>query len=164
MNVLCGTEALPMGEPLRVFCISGRSPWERASVEPARRRNRRREGLPDGAQGSLSVLHGQHLMEAYGLQYGVSLADGLGEEAERYAELIRLAEQVLGRMQGTKYREMLTRRYILHESWAEISREMGYTDEKSVFRAHGWALVRAQKVLDEMENGELLPPMKCGIV
>ena len=94
----------------------------------------------------------------------VSIADGLGEEAERYAELIRLAEHVLGRMQGAKYRELLSRRYILHESWAEISTKMGYTDEKSVFRAHGWALVRAQKVLDEMENGELLPPVKCGIV
>lgn len=94
----------------------------------------------------------------------VSIADCLGEEAERYAELIRLAEHVLGRMQGARYRELLSRRYILHESWAEISTKMGYTDEKSVFRAHGWALVRAQKVLDEMENGELLPPVKCGIV
>lgn len=79
----------------------------------------------------------------------VELAQSLGPAAEEYVRNVRLAEQVLRAMPTPRYQELLTRRYILREKWEQIGAAMNYRGEKSVYKAHGWALQEAQKILDE---------------
>lgn len=81
----------------------------------------------------------------------VHLADleaDLDAAEQHYAALVREAEELIQQIPQEPYRMVLTLRYILGHSWRTISDEMDYKDPKSVFRAHGWALKEAQKVLD----------------
>ena len=53
-----------------------------------------------------------------------------------------------------KYRKILSYRYLCQWSFRSISDELKYDDPNSVYRAHGWALVKAQEILDRMEKEE----------
>ena len=75
----------------------------------------------------------------------------LERQAEEYVVLIRRAEQMVAKIAQERYREILTFRYLCGWSWRSISDELGYKDEKSVYRAHGYALAEAQKILDREE-------------
>ena len=75
----------------------------------------------------------------------------LEARAEEYVILIRRAEQMVAKIAQERYREILTFRYLCGWSWRSISDELGYKDQKSVFRAHGYALAEAQKILDREE-------------
>lgn len=72
----------------------------------------------------------------------------LERQAEGFIEVIRRAEELIRQIPQEKYREILTLRYLAGWSWRSISDELRYQDEKSVYRAHGWALREAQKILD----------------
>ncbi len=79
----------------------------------------------------------------------VDLAQDLGPVAEEYVRKVQKAERVLQSMPTPRYQELLTRRYILRQRWEDIGAAMQYQGQKSVYRAHGWALREAQKILDE---------------
>lgn len=60
------------------------------------------------------------------------------------------AQRLIDQIPQEKYRQILTYRYLCGWSFRSISDEVGYSDPNSIYRAHGWALAEAQKVLDEM--------------
>lgn len=72
----------------------------------------------------------------------------LERQAEAFIAVIRDAERVIAQIPQAKYREVLTLRYLAGWTWKSISDELRYQDEKSVYKAHGWALTEAQKILD----------------
>lgn len=76
-----------------------------------------------------------------------TVAEKLKEPAEQYLQAVRKAEEIIGRMDKPRYREVLSLHYLEGLPWAEVSDRMGYQDPKSVFRVHGWALMAAEKIL-----------------
>ena len=75
----------------------------------------------------------------------VYLIDQLTTKEKEYTAMVRKAEKLIGSLKQDKFREILTRRYLNNESWKTIRDKMGYQDEKSVFRCHGYALKELQK-------------------
>jgi hypothetical protein len=65
--------------------------------------------------------------------------------------LIAEAEQVISRIEHDRLRRILTLRYLCGMSLRSISDELGYKDSNSVYRAHGYALLAAQKIIDRMD-------------
>ena len=81
---------------------------------------------------------------AVGLVY---LAEQLRKKEEEYVRIIKKAEELIGKLPQQKFRDVLTRRYLIGESWKTIRDKMDYKDEKSVYRCHGYALRELQKLL-----------------
>jgi len=73
----------------------------------------------------------------------------LEDQVREYLVMIRAAEELISRMPHEKYRNILTLRYLAGWSFRSIADELGYTDPNSIYRAHGWALQEAQRILDE---------------
>lgn len=73
-----------------------------------------------------------------------------------YTERIKAAGAIVAQLKSYRQRQVLTLRYLCGHSWKTITDEMGYSEPKSVYRMHGWALISAQKVLDQQENGGLI--------
>ena len=76
----------------------------------------------------------------------------LEEEAKQYSAIIESARQVISQISQEKYRQILTYRYLCNWSFRSISDEMHYIDQNSVYRAHGWALAEAQKILNNIQR------------
>ena len=74
------------------------------------------------------------------------------QQAREYLAVIQRAEKVIRAIPQDKYRTILTLRYLSGWSFRSISDELRYQDSKSVYKAHGWALKEAQKVLDREEK------------
>ena len=78
----------------------------------------------------------------------------LNKELRQYMALIARAEQVIRDIPQERYQQILNYRYLCGWSLRSISDELGYNDPNSIYRAHGWALTEAQKILNKMkENG-----------
>lgn len=77
----------------------------------------------------------------------IEFTDKLAEKEKEYVALIQKAEKLIDSIKQDKFREVLKRRYLAGESWKTIRDEMGYKDEKSVFRCHGYALRELQKLM-----------------
>ena len=78
----------------------------------------------------------------------------LEEKAGEFLAVVRKAERVIAAIPQDRYRQILTLRYLSGWSFRSISDELAYKDEKSIYRAHGWALAEAQKVLNREENND----------
>jgi hypothetical protein len=74
----------------------------------------------------------------------------LEQQVKQYTETITKARKVISQIQQDKFRQILTFKYLAGWSFRSISDELKYNDPKSVYRAHGFALKEAQKVLDKM--------------
>jgi DNA-directed RNA polymerase specialized sigma24 family protein len=74
----------------------------------------------------------------------------LERQAAEFLTIVRKAEALIARIPQDRYRQILTLRYMAGWSFRSISDELRYQDEKSVYRAHGYALAEAQKILDKM--------------
>lgn len=57
-------------------------------------------------------------------------------------------EQVIDKIPDETHREILERRYLLYESWEEISEEMHYS-EQHLYRLHGVALTYLREILEK---------------
>ena len=89
----------------------------------------------------------------------LNLAEIEGDITDRmytYTERIRAAGAVVAQLKSYRQRQVLTLRYLCGHTWKTITDEMGYSEPKSVYRMHGWALISAQKILDQQENGGLI--------
>ena len=75
----------------------------------------------------------------------VEICDRLDREVAKYTQIIAQAEQLISRIDRSKYRQVLSLRYLEGKSWKAICEIMGYRDEKSAYRIHGWALDEAEK-------------------
>lgn len=74
------------------------------------------------------------------------------EQRRAYLAIIGLAERIIKSIPQEKYRSILTYRYICNKSFRWISDELEYNDPNSIYRAHGWALIEAQKALEREEQ------------
>lgn len=78
---------------------------------------------------------------------------GISEELSMYRQIIRDAENVISRVPQERFREILTLHYLAGMALADIARSMGYKHTENLYRAHGWALAAAQKIIDGGNNG-----------
>ena len=76
----------------------------------------------------------------------------LEDQAKEYSKVIVKAQKVISLIPQDKYRQILTLRYLSGWSFRSISDELRYNDPKSVYRAHGWALAAAQRILNREEE------------
>ena len=81
-------------------------------------------------------------------------ARDLERQVNEYTTLINKAEQVIKQIRQEKYRQILSYRYLCGWSFRSISDELKYNDPNSVYRAHGWALTEAQKILNKQKPQE----------
>lgn len=71
----------------------------------------------------------------------------LDQKEKEYTALVRKAEGLIAKIPQEKFRLLLTYKYLCNWSWRSIRDELGYKDEKSVYRCHGYALRELQKVM-----------------
>ena len=79
----------------------------------------------------------------------VEICDKLDKKVAEYTQIISNAEQLISRLERRRYRQVLSLRYIERKSWRQICEIMGYSDIKSAYRVHGWALEAAEKIKKE---------------
>jgi len=85
----------------------------------------------------------------------IGAVDALRAVYSQQKELVAIiarAEQVIRAVKQEKYRQILNYRYLCGWSFRSISDELKYNDPNSVYRAHGWALSEAQKIINEQEK------------
>ena len=73
----------------------------------------------------------------------------LEKQKREFVAIIARAEQVIRQIPQERYRQILNYRYLCGKSFRWISDELEYNDPNSIYRAHGWALEAAQKILDK---------------
>ena len=73
----------------------------------------------------------------------------LESEIKEYRQIVRDAEKVIKKISQDRFRQILSLHYLVGMSLADVGSRLGYNDRNSIYRAHGWALAAAQKVLDE---------------
>jgi hypothetical protein len=74
------------------------------------------------------------------------------DEIKKYQSIVNRAEAVISRIPQEKYRQILTYKYLCGWSFRSISDELAYNDPNSIYRAHGWALAAAQRILDGRDS------------
>lgn len=79
----------------------------------------------------------------------VDAARSLEDKISVYLGQIKEAESIIDEIPQEKYRTILTLRYLCDWSLKSISDELRYQDPNSIYRAHGWALAEAQKILNQ---------------
>ena len=72
----------------------------------------------------------------------------LEEKAKEYVAVIQRAERLIALLPQERYRQILTYRYLCGWSFRSITDELKYENPRSVYKAHGWALREAQKILN----------------
>ena len=86
----------------------------------------------------------------------VGIVDGLeslNANLRAYTVKCDHAVKLINMIPQERYRRLITLHYICGWKLPKVGEELGYQDRNSVYRAHGWALVEMQKMLDEA--GEL---------
>lgn len=76
------------------------------------------------------------------------------EQIGKLALIHQKAQRVIDRIPQEKYRLLLSYHYLAGWPLKRVSEKLGYTDPNSIYRAKGWALAEAQKILDEEVNHE----------
>lgn len=89
----------------------------------------------------------------------VAAADALTdlmELREAYKAIAGRAEHIIQQIDQVRYRQILSYHYVCGKSLRWISDELDYSDPNSIYRAHGWALRAAQRIIDkeEEQNGK----------
>ena len=74
----------------------------------------------------------------------------LEAQMKDYLSVIAEADRIVSQVPQMKYREILTLRYMAGWSFRSISDELKYEDPKSIYKAHGYALAAAQKIIDKI--------------
>ena len=82
----------------------------------------------------------------------VDTMQSLNANLRAYEAIVHDAEVMIGRVPQEKYRQLLTLRYLCGMSLRSVGDEMRYQDRNSVYRAHGWALLEFQRVLNQSER------------
>lgn len=111
-------------------------------------------GRDDGMPGSSNRSASRVELAAVG---AVDALYSIQRQQREYMAIIGRAEGIIQRIPQEKYQNILSYHYLLGKSFSWISDELGYKDPNSVYRAHGWALYEAQKILNKMEeeNGQI---------
>ena len=76
----------------------------------------------------------------------------LEDEIKKYATIVSEAQQVIDKLPSDRFRKILTLHYLCGWTLASISDELRYKDPSSVYRAHGWALAEAQRIINQQQQ------------
>ena len=77
----------------------------------------------------------------------VDLSAELDKKAVKYAELVKQAQNLVDRITVDNFRKVLIYHYFLGKSMKELTKIMGFADDKSVYRVRGYALRELQKLM-----------------
>jgi len=77
----------------------------------------------------------------------VDLAGDLNEQAQKYAALVRKANELISKIPQKNFRWILTAFYIMGWNPTAIRELMGFNDAKSVYRCRKYALRELQKLM-----------------
>ena len=80
--------------------------------------------------------------------------DAIQGKIRAYSAIISDAEKMIEKIPQERYRQLLSLRYLAAMSLRSVGDELGYKDRNSVYRAHGWALLELEHVLQEDGMGE----------
>lgn len=86
----------------------------------------------------------------------VGIIDGLEDwnaNLGAYKAILDEAQKLIDRIPQERYRMLLSLRYLAGMSLRSVGDELGYKDRNSVYRAHGWALLEMEQVLQEEGMG-----------
>ena len=81
----------------------------------------------------------------------VGIVDGLGAlnaNLIAYEAKYDYAKKLIEMIPQERYRRLITLHYLCGWKLPKVGEALGYEDRNSVYRAHGWALVEMQKVMD----------------
>lgn len=81
----------------------------------------------------------------------VAAEEGVLSELEAYRKIVLEAEKVISMISQSRFRQILSLHYLAGLSLAEVGTRLKYQDRNSIYRAHGYALSEAQKIIDLME-------------
>ena len=84
----------------------------------------------------------------------VEAEQGVCERIKAYMQIVLEAEKVISKIPQYKFRQILTLHYLAGLSLAETGKRLKYEDRNSIYRAHGWALAEAQKILDKIGGND----------
>lgn len=73
----------------------------------------------------------------------------INEEIDLLIECRKVAMMILNRMDDNRYKDLLTLRYFSGYTWEMVKQKMHY-ENTHLWRIHGYALVAAQKVIDDI--------------
>ena len=82
----------------------------------------------------------------------VDVLRDLVDQQKEYMAIIARAEDIIRQVPQEKYRLILTYLYLLGKSPKWITDELEYNDPNSVYRAKGWALWEAQRIMNKQEE------------
>lgn len=77
----------------------------------------------------------------------VDLQAELNAEIDRYIDSKAEICNALNKIQKQRYFDVLYKRYVLFKTWQQIADEMGFSDERGVYKLHGRALQAFNKIL-----------------
>lgn len=80
----------------------------------------------------------------------IDLQDEINQSIDLYVDRKREVNRVLEQITDVDYLQVLSKRYLLYESWEQIAMEMGYT-YRHITRLHGEALQAVRKILNEKD-------------
>ena len=80
--------------------------------------------------------------------------DAIQGKIRAYSSIISDAENMIAKIPQERYRQLLSLRYLAGMSLRSVGDELGYKDRNSVYRAHGWALLELEHVLQNDGMGE----------
>ena len=76
----------------------------------------------------------------------------LEQQKREYLAIIAHAQRIIRQIPQEKYRRLLKYKYICGKSYKWVSDELDYRNPNSIYRANGWALREAQKILNREEK------------
>ena len=101
---------------------------------------------PQGEGEVVSHSRGAGIVESSAVMLAM-IGEELDQKTSKYAKLIRQAMGYIDQLKSIRERELLTLRYICAKPWKEVQTCMGYEEEKSLYRLHGWALEHIQDLM-----------------
>lgn len=123
-------------------------------VRRLKRRKARFEDMAHSLGANLSGMPSNHNRTSKVEYAACELVQLQRDVEERLAELVLLmaqATRIIRMIPAAKHRQLLELRFIDGLDWADVSKELGYQDDKSVYRAYGAALVSARKCAGAIE-------------
>lgn len=131
------------------FMLQVQEAEEELKLVAAKRRHFQDVMLSIGAKMSSTAVHASNNaskteIAAIGLWETTKL---LEEKEQEYVAMIKKAEELIAKLKQKKFRQVLTYKYLCNWSWKSIMDQLGYKNEKSVYRCNGYALRELQKLL-----------------
>lgn len=77
----------------------------------------------------------------------IDVINQLADKEREYVSLVKKAEELIEKIPQENFRKILTYKYLCRWSQRSIQDEMGYKDEKSVYRCLRYAMNELQKVM-----------------